>query len=295
MVNIQLFSHPSNISRDSMIESRWTIYSSTTSAMIGLIGLSLITLLAIAGAFMENPSQAGQLLPPLWHESGTTRHILGTDLVGRDIFTRLVQGAPLTLGTSVISVTFALIIGVGLGLIAAYFRGYVQLLVMRTMDIVFAIPSLVLAIIVVAILGPGLVNAGIAVGIVLLPNFVRTTTSHVIEEMQKPYVDAALLDGASPMRILFKSVFPNISAPLILTTTIALSTAIIEIALLGFLGLGAQSPSPEWGIMLAEARTSMHIAPWAVTAPGLAIMITVLFINFIGDGLNRVINQKKRY
>jgi peptide/nickel transport system permease protein len=97
------------------------------------------------------------------------------------------------------------------------------------------------------------------------------------------------------MRILFKSVFPNISAPLILTTTIALSTAIIEIALLGFLGLGAQSPSPEWGIMLAEARTSMHIAPWAVTAPGLAIMITVLFINFIGDGLNRVINQKKRY
>ena len=292
MDNIQLFSH-SPLGQASVMESRWTIYRSRTSAMIGLIGLLIIMVLSITGSFMDNPEQAEQLLAPAWHPTGTTAHLLGTDLVGRDIFIRLLQGAKLTLGTSLLSVSVALIIGCGLGLMAAYFRGYVQLIVMRTMDVIFAIPSLVLAIIVVAILGPGLVNAGIAVGIVLLPNFVRTTTRHVIEEMQKPYVDAARLDGAIPIRILFKSVFPNISAPLILQTTIALSTAIIEIALLGFLGLGAQAPSPEWGMMLAEARTSMHIAPWAVTAPGLAIMITVLLINFIGDGLRDALDPKQ--
>ena len=119
--------------------------------------------------------------------------------------------------------------------------------------------------------------------------------TYVIEEMDKPYVAAARLDGAHPGRILLSSVFPNIAAPLTLQTTIALSTAIVDIALLGFLGLGAQPPLPEWGVMLSEARTSMHIAPWAVTIPGLAILFTVICINFIGDGLNRVINQKLRH
>ncbi|NNJ72321.1 MAG: ABC transporter permease, partial [Enterobacterales bacterium] len=220
---------------------------------------------------------------------------LGTDLAGRDIFVRLLKGAPLTLGISVLSVSFALVVGTLLGLLAGFYRGYVQLLIMRTMDVIFAIPSLILAIVVVMILGKGLFNAGLAVALVLIPNFVRTTMTHVIDEMQKPYVAAARLDGAHPIRILLSSVFPNIAAPLTLQTTIALSTAVIDIALLGFLGLGAQPPLPEWGVMLSEARTSMHIAPWAVTIPGLAILITVICINFIGDGLNRVINHKLRH
>ena len=294
MPSLQLFE--SRETNDfSQIESRWAAYRSNTSAMIGLFGLSLIVILALIGMFMTSTSGGAQLVPPSWHDNGSSQYFLGTDLVGRDLFTRLIQGAPLTIGTSFISVAAALVIGVGLGVLAAYRRGFVLLIIMRSMDIIFAIPSLVLAIIVVAFLGAGITNAGIAVCIVLLPNFVRTTVKHVEQELQRPYIQAARLDGASPARILFKSIFPNITAPLVLQTTIALSTAIVEIALLGFLGLGAQSPSPEWGTMLFEARTSMHFAPWAVTMPGVAILTTVLFINFIGDGLSRVIRQRKRY
>lgn len=275
-------------------ESSWTIFQSKASAMLGLLGFILISIFAIAGLFIGTHAQGEPLLPPSWHANGTTNFLLGTDILGRDILVRLIQGASLTLGTSFLSVAAALVLGVGLGILGAYKRGNVMLIVMRTMDIVFAIPSLVLALVVVALLGPGLLNAGIAVMIVLLPNFVRTTVSSVEEELQKPYVEAAKLDGAGTYRILFKSVFPNITAPLILQITIALSIAIVDITLLGFLGMGAQSPSPEWGTMLYDARTSMHIAPWAVTMPGLAILTTVLFINYIGDGLNRVIRLRKQ-
>ena len=298
MVNIALFSSGSEHELGSKLESKWRIYKSRTGAVIGLFGLCLIMLLAIAGASLDSSLQPGeqlQLIPPSWAEGGGASHLLGTDLAGRDIFARLLQGAPLTIGTSILSVTFALTMGVILGLLAGFYRSHAQLLIMRTMDVIFAIPSLVLALVVVAILGNGLFNAGLAVALALLPNFVRITMTHVIDEMQKPYVEAARLDGAHPVRILLFSVFPNIAAPLTLQTTIALSTAIIDIALLGFLGLGAQAPLPEWGVMLSEARTSMHIAPWAVTIPGLAILFTVICINFIGDGLNRVINQKLRH
>lgn len=292
MVSLQLFSQSGN-QGTTRIASRWAIFSSKTSSMIGLIGLVLISILTIAGQFLPALDHAPQLIPPAWHDTGSADYLLGTDIVGRDIFMRLIQGASYTLGTSLLSVSVALVVGVGLGLLAATYRSTAQLIIMRTMDVIFAIPSLVLALLVVALLGPGLVNAGIAVCIVLLPNFIRMTANNVIDEMGKEYVDAARLDGASPVRILFKSIMPNVAAPLILQTTIALSTAIVDIALLGFLGLGAQSPQPEWGTMLAEARTSMHIAPWGVTFPGLAILITVLFVNFIGDGLSRIIRSRK--
>ncbi len=292
MLNIPLFNSQPD-SDFSQLESRWATYRSNSVAMFGLFGLSIIIILALVGLFTSSSPEDAQLIPPAWHDAGVSNHLLGTDLVGRDIFTRLVQGASLTIGTSFISVFAALLIGVGLGILAAYHRGFTLLVIMRSMDIIFAIPSLVLAIIVVSLLGSGLVNAGIAVSIVLMPNFVRTTVKHIEQELQRAYVQAARLDGASPARILLRSIFPNITAPLVLQTTIALSTAIVEIALLGFLGLGAQSPSPEWGTMLFEARTSMHIAPWAVTMPGIAILFSVLCINFIGDGLSRVIRQRK--
>ena len=280
--------------RKAMTESSWAVFQSKPSAMLGLIGFVIIVIFALAGLFISSHAQGDPLLPPSWHNNGNTTFLLGTDILGRNILMRLIQGASLTIGTSFLSVAAAMVIGVGLGILGAYNRGNVLLIIMRTMDIIFAIPSLVLALVVVALLGPGLINAGIAVMIVLLPNFVRTTVSNVEEELQKPYVEAATLDGAGTYRILFKSVFPNITAPLVLQITIALSIAIVDITLLGFLGMGAQSPSPEWGTMLYDARTSMHIAPWAVTMPGLAILMTVLFINFIGDGLNRVIRMRKQ-
>jgi len=219
---------------------------------------------------------------------------LGTDILGRDVFSRLLTGASLTLGTATLVVILALLIGIPLGIIAANFRGPLQLFIMRIMDIILAVPSLVLSIIVVAILGTGLDNAGIAVTLVLVPNFVLLTRSYILEELAKPYVAAARLDGARPDRILLKIILPNVAAPLIIQTTISLSTAIVDIAALGFLGLGAQAPLPEWGSMLSEARTSMYAAPWAITTPGLAILVTVLSINLVGDGLNTAINTKSR-
>ena len=278
--------------------SNWAIFKHDTGAVIGLVILVAILLLATFNPIISSEPNLqnadAQLIPPSWQDLGTPDHLLGTDNLGRDLFSRLVNGASLTIGTSAIVVALALLIGVSLGTIAATLRGAVQLVIMRIMDVILAIPSLILSIIVVAILGPGLVNAGIAVTIVLIPNFVRLTRSYIIDELAKPYVAAARLDGAKQGRILVKIILPNIAAPLLAQTTISLSTAILDIAALGFLGFGAQAPLPEWGNMLSEARTSMYSAPWAVTTPGLAILVSVLAINLVGDGLNSAINSKSR-
>lgn len=278
--------------------SGWFIFQKDTSAIIGLMIFITIIVLSILNPMISSDPYLqdanARLIPPSWHPLGTPDHLLGTDNLGRDLFSRLMKGASLTIGTALIVVVFALFSGISLGVLAATFRGSVQLVIMRVMDVILAIPSLVLSIIVVAVLGLGLVNAGIAVTLVLIPNFVRLTRSYVIEELEKPYVAAARLDGARQGRILFKIILPNVTAPLVAQTTISFSTAIIDIAALGFLGLGAQAPLPEWGSMLSEARTSMYVAPWAVATPGLAILITVLSINLVGDGLNSVINSKSR-
>jgi len=278
--------------------SDWAIFKHDTGARFGLFVLAIIFILSISSSIIsENPSlqdSSAHLIPPSWQKDGTPDHLLGTDMLGRDLFSRLLNGASLTIGTAIVSVSFALLIGIALGVFSATLRGNAQLLVMRTIDVILAIPSLILSIIVVAILGTGLVNAGIAVSLVLLPNFVRLTNSYIIEELAKPYVDAARLDGAKSRRILLNIILPNITAPLVIQTTIAISTAIVDIAALGFLGLGAQPPLPEWGSMLSEARTSMYLAPWSVAIPGFAILLTVFCINLVGDGLNSAINSKSR-
>jgi len=296
MVNRQeVFSNP-NLPQSTL--SNWIIFKHDTSATLGLIMLVSIVALAILSPVISGDPYLqdanAHLIPPSWQQEGTPDHLLGTDILGRDLFSRLLNGASLTIGTSVIVVSIALLIGIALGILAGTLRGPAQLVIMRSMDIILAIPSLVLSIIVVAILGTGLVNAGIAVTLVLVPNFVRLTSNYIIEELSKPYVDAAQLDGAKPGRILIKIILPNVAAPLIIQTTISLSTAIIDIAALGFLGLGAQAPLPEWGSMLSEARTSMYAAPWSVATPGLAILLTVFCINLVGDGLNTAINTKTR-
>jgi len=278
--------------------SKWEIFRHDTSANIGLAVLLIILILSVISPFITTDHQlqdsSAHLIPPSWNELGGPEHLLGTDILGRDLFSRLIEGASLTIGTSAVVVLIALLFGISLGILAANFRGVSQLLIMRVMDVILAIPSLIIAIIIVALMGTGLMNAGIAVTIALIPNFMRLTRSYIIEELSKPYVAAARLDGANPLRILVKIILPNIAAPLIIQTTLSLSTAIVDIAALGFLGFGAQAPLPEWGVMLAEARTSMYAAPWSITTPGLAILITVLSINLVGDGLNSAINSKSR-
>ena len=182
--------------------------------------------------------------------------------------------------------------GVVLGLVAGYFRGVLEIAIMRVMDIMLTIPSLLLAIVIVAILGPGLMNAMIAVALVVLPHYVRITRATVISEMSKDYVTAAIVSGAGKLRIMFSEVLPNCTPLLIVQASLGISAAILDAAALGFLGLGAQPPSPEWGTMLADSREFVLRAWWVVTLPGLMILTTVLAFNLLGDGLRDALDPK---
>ena len=179
-----------------------------------------------------------------------------------------------------------------LGLVAGYFRGTLEIAIMRLMDIILTLPSLLLAIVIVAILGPGIMNAMLAVAVVVLPHYVRITRAAVISEMSKDYVTAARTNGASRFRLMFNEVLPNCAAPLIVQASLGVSTAILDAAALGFLGLGAQPPASEWGTMLADAREFVLRAWWVVTFPGMMILITVLAFNLLGDGLRDALDPK---
>ncbi|MFL5315432.1 MAG: ABC transporter permease subunit, partial [Microvirga sp.] len=176
--------------------------------------------------------------------------------------------------------------------VAGFAKGVTEIAIMRAMDIVLTLPSLLLAIVIVAILGPGIMNAMLAVALVILPHYVRITRAAVIAETSKDYVTAARVSGASTLRLMFKEVLPNCTAPLIVQASLGVSTAILDAAALGFLGLGAQPPAPEWGTMLADAREFVLRAWWVVTLPGLAILITVLAFNLLGDGLRDAFDPK---
>ena len=265
-----------------------------------MIGLGLVVTLILLAAFAEAvaphpPNEQYRdffLTPPAWADGGSMRFILGTDPVGRDILSRLIFGTRLSLLIGLISVAISLSLGVVLGLVAGYFRGLTETVIMRLMDVMLALPSLLLAIAVVAILGPGLANAMYAIAIVLLPHYVRLTRAAVIGEAGKEYVASSRIAGAGTVRLMFNTILPNCTAPLIVQATLGFSTAILDAAALGFLGLGAQPPTPEWGSMLASALEFIQRAPWVVTFPGLAILITVLAFNLMGDGLRDALDPK---
>jgi dipeptide transport system permease protein len=203
-----------------------------------------------------------------------------------------IHGAQYSLLIGTVVVIIALITGIAVGLLAGYAGGWVDTVLMRLMDLILAFPSLLLALVLVAILGPGLLNMMIAIALVLQPHFVRLTRSAVLGEMGKDYVTSARVAGAGHLRLMFKTILPNCLAPLIVQATLSFSSAILDAAALGFLGLGAQPPTPEWGTMLAEARQFILRAWWVVTLPGLAILITVLAINLVGDGLRDALDPK---
>ena len=265
-----------------------------------MIGLAVILVLAavaiFAGVLAPHPPNEQYretfLAPPVWLEGGTFRFILGTDDVGRDILTRIIFGARVSLSIGFVVVTLALASGIALGLIAGFFGGVIGIAIMRAMDVMLALPSLLLAIVIVAILGPSLINAAMAVVIVQLPHFVRLTRAAVITEMSKDYVTASRVSGAGIVRLMVITVLPNCMAPLIVQATLGFSTAVLDLAALGFLGMGAQPPTPEWGTMLANSLQFIQRAWWVVTFPGLAILITVLAFNLLGDGLRDALDPK---
>jgi len=277
----------------------WRDFRANRTALVGLIVVLLLAGLAIAADWLapHAPSQQFRealLAPPFWAEGGSFRFPLGTDDLGRDILSRLMHGARLSLMIGLAVVVLALTAGVLLGLIAGFFPGIVDTGLMRCMDIMLALPALLLAIVIVAILGPSLVNAMIAVSIVYVPHFTRLTRSAVLGERAKPYVTASRIAGAGLGRLMFVTVLPNCMAPLIVQGTLSVSTAILDAAALGFLGLGAQPPTPEWGTMLANALQYIERAWWVVTLPGLAILVTVLAFNLAGDGLRDALDPKMK-
>ncbi len=275
----------------------WTAFSANRGAVIGLFTIVLLLLVALFAPWIapHAPNQTNSavfLLPPAWQQGGSASYLLGTDAIGRDILSRLMYGARLSLSIGVAVVALSVVVGVVLGLVAGFFRGVLEIAIMRFMDIVLTMPSLLLAIVIVAILGPGLVNAMLAVAIVVLPHYVRITRAAVIAEVSRDYVTAARVSGAGTLRLMFSEVLPNCAAPLIVQASLGISTAILDAAALGFIGLGAQPPSPEWGTMLADAREFVLRAWWVVTFPGLAILAAVLAFNLLGDGLRDALDPK---
>jgi dipeptide transport system permease protein len=284
-------------SRRARLAEFWYYFSENRGAVIGLwVFLALVVIAILAPVLAPHLPNAqyrdAVLLPPFWEASGRASYLLGTDAVGRDMLSRLLYGAQYSLFIGVIVTTIALTGGIAIGVIAGYFGGWLDTLIMRVMDVILAFPSLLLALVLVAVLGPGLTNAMIAIALVLQPHFVRLTRAAVMAEKNREYVTAARVAGAGNFRLMFKTILPNCLGPLIVQATLSFSNAILDAAALGFLGMGAQPPTPEWGTMLAEAREFILRAWWVVTFPGLAILITVLAINLMGDGLRDALDPK---
>lgn len=262
---------------------------------IGVIGLAVLIVVIVLAIFAGQVAPfdpaaqpAERLIPP------DRTYLFGTDEFGRDVFSRVIWGTRISLYVGIAAVTIALLIGVTLGLISGFYGGWPDSLIMRLVDILFAFPTIVLAIAITGILGPNLTNATIAIGLVYAPVFARVTRGPVLSVVNDEYVQAARTVGATNRRIVLRHVLPNVTAPLIVQTTLALSTAILAEAALSFLGLGTQPPTPSWGTMLGTGRKFLELSPWASIFPGLAIMLTVLAFNLLGDGLRDVLDPRLR-
>jgi peptide/nickel transport system permease protein len=271
----------------------WQSFYKNKLAVIGLGIVIFFIILAIVAPYVAPYSfKAQELSKRLMAPS--SEHWFGTDDFGRDIFSRVVYGARISLWVGFFSVLGSVVLGTILGIVAGYYGRWVDAIISRVFDILLAFPSILLAIAVVAILGPSLKNALIAIAIINIPNFGRLVRSKVLSVKQEEYIMAARAVGMRDTRILFRHILPNSISPVIVQATLAIATAIIEAAALGFLGLGAQAPTPEWGKMLSDSKQYLVQAPWTLFFPGVAIMLTVLGFNLMGDGLRDVLDPKMK-
>ena len=271
----------------------WRSFKKSKVSLVGAGIVIFFILLAVIGPFIapqgiNEQDLTKRLLAP------SADHWFGTDDFGRDIFSRIIHGARISLWVGFFSVILSVIIGSLLGIIAGYYGKWIDTIISRIFDIMLAFPSMLLAIAVVSVLGPSLQNALIAIAIINVPNFGRLIRSKVLSVKEEEYIVAAKAIGMRDARILFSHILPNSITPIIVQGTLAIATAIIEAAALGFLGLGAQAPAPEWGKMLADARKFLLNAPWTMIFPGLAIMLTVLGFNLMGDGLRDALDPKMK-
>ena len=271
----------------------WTIVRKSPRTIIGGVVLLIIVLAAVfADAISPYPPNQQNLRERL--QPPSAEHVLGTDQFGRDVLSRIIYGGRVSLQVGFIAVGIALAIGGLMGLIAAFYGRWVDSVVSGLVDVLLALPGFLLALAIVAALGPSLVNVMIAVGIAYVPHFARITRSAVLQVIEMDYVTAATAAGSRDMRIMFKHVVPNSLSPVIVQVTLALAGAILSAAGLSFLGLGAQPPTAEWGSMLSQAQLFLRLDPWMAFAPGIAITLAVLGFNLLGDGLRDVLDPTLR-
>ncbi len=274
------------------------------SAQFGFALLSLFVILAVFSPLiapfdpivpnMSWKRRSGPCIHLLGCPASQSEHLMGVDGNNRDLFSRIVYGSRLSLQIGFATVTFAILAGGILGALAGFYGGWIDMLIMRTMDVLMAFPGLLLAIAIISVLGPGLINALLAIGIVSIPSYARVVRSSVLAVKGLDYVDASRALGASNLNLLFNRVLPNALTPLIVQGTLGIAGAILSAAGLSFLGLGAEVPTPEWGLMLGEERNSVFNATHLVFFPGLAIMLTVLSFNLLGDGLRDALDPRLR-
>ncbi len=272
-------------------------YKKNKAAVAGFIVVVLLLLTAIFAPIVAPYSPdiqnlADRLIPPMWDAKGVSSHILGTDDFGRDLFSRIIFGSRISLMVGAISVGVSLSFGLIMGIVAAYFGGKTDLFIMRIVDIMLSIPAILLAIVIVSILGPSLFSAMTAIGIVGIPTYARIVRASVLAEREKEYVIASRINGSSNIRLMFAVILPNCASPIIVQATMGFASAVLEAAGLSFLGLGAQPPTPEWGAMLSDSLEFITTASWMIFYPGVAIFLTVLSFNLMGDGLMDVLDPK---
>jgi peptide/nickel transport system permease protein len=260
-------------------------------AVVGMVILVVLALLALAAPWLS-PRDPIKTAPREALQAPGARFLLGSDQFGRDVASRALHGARLSLTVGLISVSIALVLGTPVGLLSGYYGGRVDGFVMRVVDVLLAFPGILLALAIVSVLSPGLNNVMIAVGLSAVPNYARLVRASVLSAREQLYVEAARALGSRDLSIVARYILPNVVAPLIVTGTLGLGTAILSAAALSFLGLGSQPPQPEWGRMLSEGRDYLREAWWISTVPGLGIMLTVLAMNLLGDGLRDVLDPR---
>lgn len=276
----------------------WREFSRQHSAVAGLVIFCAFTIVSIIAPLLllNDPNQqmdALLLVPPSWSEQGLIQYPFGTDDLGRDLFSRMIIGTRYTFGIAIITVLGSLIMGLILGALAGMSKGVKSSVLNHILDLALTIPSLLLAIIIVAILGPGLINTTWAIMLALLPQFVHGIRHAIASQLNEDYVTAYRLDGANNWQVFKRIILPNTWEQLTLMASMALSTAILDIAALGFLGLGAQSPTAEWGTMIADSLDLIYLAPTSIAIPGLLIFLAVLSVNLVGDGLRTAIKKRR--
>ncbi len=262
-------------------------------AWVGVVILVLIVLSVLGAGLLTPHDPLGvnaddRFIPP------GPGHLFGTDILGRDMLTRVLFGGRLSLITGIISVSFALLLGVPMGVLSGYYGGLTDRLIMRMVDLMLTFPGILLALVIVAVLGPSLLNAMIAVGISASPTYARVVRATTLAAKTEAYIEAARALGCSSLRIILRHILPNTVAPLIVLGTLGVAGAMISAAALSFLGLGAQPPEPEWGALMSEGRSYLRVAWWMTAFPGFAIMLTVLAINLFGDGLRDALDPRLR-